>query len=770
MRYLFVALLLLKSISTYAQDTCKGFIYAEIIEKHNLEPIYPASVYIDELQKDYEVHEGGKLVIRNVCAGTYTVHVHAFGYEHFAEVITVNGRSHFTFRLAHVEHALSEVNITEKRAATTLLQNKEQLDKDKIISNSGHTFSEMLQTINGVTLLSNGGTISKPVIHGLHSNRIVILNNGIRQEDQQWGAEHAPDIDPFLASNITVVKGAAGVRYGTDAIAGVVLMEPATLRNKPGWDGEVNLAGFSNNRMGVASGMLEHNFSKLPALTLRLQGTLKKGGNYRTANYWVDNTGIREQNYSITAGWKKRHYSIETFYSHFNTTLGIYRGSHTGNQNDLMAAIDSKVPLFPADFTYGIRRPKQHVTHDLVKTKFLMEKSYGVWSLTHAYQHNFRQEYDVIRIDRDEAQLNLTLNTQSLNLNFDQKQMGNFSGQMGIDGFYQENFSRPGDRLFIPNFTSFNGALYAIERYSGKNWILEGGLRYDKRAYDVYNPEGSDQHIVHYIYNFGSTSGTLGFQHQLNEKWSWRTTLATAWRAPQPSELFSAGLHNSAARLEIGNKNLQAERSYSINLEAKHSIANHIAFEGLTYMQYVNNFIYLSPGLPVQTIRGYFKSFNYQQTNVLLNGLDVSVTYWFTKHLTSTFKASFVRAENLVARDWLIQMPSDRFSLGLRYKTDISNRFKQVYAGISGRMVLQQERIPGNFSQIDYPAPPPTYQLIDAEAGLAIMYRAQPINLSITIQNLTNTAYRDYMDVFRYFIDQPGRNVALRLRVPFEFN
>lgn len=771
MRHLFAVLLLLSGISSYAQTPdCKSIISAQVIEKHNLQVIYPATIHIDELQKDYDVNEDGKVVIRNICPGTYTVHVHAHGYEHYAEIVTVNGKANVQIRLIHIEHMLNEVSVTEARTGANLLQNKQQLDKDQIAANSGKTLSDMLQTVNGVTLLSTGGSIAKPVIHGMHSNRIVMLNNGVRQEDQQWGGEHAPNIDPFLANNITVVKGAAGVRYGTDAIGGVVLVEPAPLRSTPGWNGELNLAGFSNNRMGVASGMIEHNLKKIPALSIRLQGTYKKGGNYRTPNYWVANTGLQENNYSATVGWKKRHYSIEAFYSHFDTDLGVYRGSHTGNTKDLMAAIESKMPLVQSDFTYTIDRPMQHVTHDLVKTRVLVDTRIGDWSLTHAYQRNFRQEYDVVRIDRGNAQLNLSLNTQSLNLNYDHRQIGGFSGSAGIDGFYQENYFQPGDRLFIPNFRSLNGAVYAIERYRTDDWTFEGGLRYDVRNYEVFNPEGASQQVMRYDLSYNNFSGTVGIQYRMTPTWTIGTTLANAWRAPQPTELFSAGLHHSAARIELGNKTLVPEQSYNAGIEVKHDKEGVISFEANTYLQYIKNYIYLSPGQLIQTIRGAFKSFNYTQTNAMLFGIDASVVYHATKHLQVNLKASFVRAEDMTRKDWLILMPADRISGGLRYTQDISKRFKQSFAGLSARMVMKQQRIPGNFSEIDYPMPPDGYTVVDAELGTQIaLGKQQPISLSITVQNLGNTVYRDYMDAFRYFIDRPGTDVVVRLRVPFNF-
>ncbi|MDV3166631.1 MAG: TonB-dependent receptor, partial ['Waltheria sp.' little leaf phytoplasma] len=479
------------------------------------------------------------------------------------------------------------------------------------------TIGDLLQAVNGVTLLSNGGTVSKPVIHGLHSNRILMVNNGIRQEDQQWGSEHAPNIDPFLASRITVIKGAAGVRYGTDAIGGVVLVEPAPLRTS-GWGGEVNLAGFSNNRMGVAEAMIEHGLKQVPGLAFRLQGTLKQGGNYRIPGYYVANTGVKESDYSAAIAYRRPHQSIELFYSHFNTDLGIYRGSHTGSKDDLLQAIKSDTPLVSAGFTYNIGRPRQHVAHDLAKLKLNAENQLGKWSLVYAFQHNFRQEYDVMRKDDGKAQLNLTLNTQTLNLNLDHVTWKGLTGEIGVDGIFQTNRFPAGDRLFIPWYNTAGGGLYLIERWKRNSWTVEGGLRYDYRWYNVWNNEGNNQAVVEYQYAYNSLSGTLGVSKAVTSRLNLSATLSNAWRAPQANELFSAGLHQEAARIELGNKDLLPERSYGLNLEGKWQATPKLSAELSLYSQYIRNYIYLEPGADLLTIRGYFKTFHYRQTNAWL--------------------------------------------------------------------------------------------------------------------------------------------------------
>ncbi len=749
-----------------AQD-CNLSVRLQVTELHNAQPVYPAVVYVDELQKDYETDEKGRVNFTGICKGTYTFHLHSMGFEHLSEQISITGDTQIRLKAAHVANVLGAVQVTDERVQT-LLQSKDKLGKRELVANSGKNLGELLQSINGVTMLSNGGNIAKPVIHGLYGSRIVMLNNGVRQEDQQWGNEHAPNIDPFLANNITVIKGASSVRYGTDAIAGVVMVEPASIRSMPGWGGEVNLAGFGNNRMGVASGMLEYAFKKMPTLGIRLQGTYKQGGNYRIPGYWAANTGVKEQNFSATVSKKGVHSGFELFYSRFENDLGVYRGAHTGNDKDKAAAVNSPVPLVPADFTYDIERPMQHVVHDLAKARGYLDSRIGMWSMVYAYQKNFRQEYDILRKDNGKAQLNLNLVTQTLNVNLDHKPFAGFKGQVGIDGMYRENYFNPGDRIFIPNYSSPGIAAYIIERYSYRDWLFEAGLRHDYLSYDVYNPEGASQQIVHHVLTYGNTSGTVGVSRKMNARWDVSATLANAWRAPQASELFSAGLHQGAARLELGDKNLRPERSYNLNLESKHNWRKLSASVGL-YSQYIKDFIYLQPGPDVLTIRGFFKSFNYTQTDAWLNGADVSVQYRWTKALETGVKASVLRARNVTRNDWLILMPADRFSLNARYNFNDWGKLRECYISAEAKQVLEQTRIPANFDSVDFPRPPATYFLLDAEAGGAVYVKKQPVYISVGATNILNRKYRDYLDVFRYFLDRPGRNIVLRMRVPFTF-
>src|SRR5699024_4432631 len=204
----------------------------------------------------------------------------------------------------------------------------------------------------------SGPSVSKPVIHGVYGSRILILNNGVRQEGQQWGNDHAPEIDPFTATRLTVIKGAASIRYGSDALGGAVLVQPKDMRARPGIDGDATLVGMSNGRTGVVSAMIEGAFDhRIKGLSWRVQGTTKKAGNAKAAHYFMKNTGFYENDYSASLQYRHANWGLTGYYSLFNTKLGIATASATETVQDLEDAIAAPVPVEKAGFTYALERP-----------------------------------------------------------------------------------------------------------------------------------------------------------------------------------------------------------------------------------------------------------------------------------------------------------------------------------------------------------------------------------------------------------------------------
>ncbi len=777
-KFLFIYFLLHTSIEATSQCTLR--FSGKVTDADTKELLEGTIIEIKEIQLKVVTNKSGEFKIEGLCPGHYDIIISHVGCQSLTTHIHIKDDFSQEYVLEHASGQLSEITVVGK---TKNSKPSDELKGRTLESVKGLSLGESLKKITGVNVLQTGTNIYKPVIHGLHSNRVLILNNGIRQEGQQWGNEHAPEVDPYIANRISVIKGAATMRYGGDAIGGIILVEPKLLRVAPGVGGEINIAGFSNNKMGAFSAILEGNFTKTHALSWRIQGTLKRGGNAKTLNYWLANSGLTEYNFSATAGWRKSTWGTELFYSQFNTRLGIFLGSHIGNTTDLINAINSNEPpgyIKNVGFTYKIDRPYQEVQHHLVKSKtFFNTGTIGRLNFIGSFQYNNRKEYDVKRFQSSEdvPQLDLSIATAAMDMVWDHFTWKNLRGTMGVSSMFQDNqYSR---RLFIPNYQSVNTGFFVIEKWEQKKFLLEAGLRYDYRNFfNTTNNTGRNYPDR----NYSSVSGNTGITFRIADGFSINAMASTAWRAPNVNELYSDGLHHGAARIEKGDSSLLAERANSL-MTGINFTKNKWSFEISTYTKHINDFIYLAPTYPPQlTIRGAFPSFRFQQTNARLNGVDISVGYEINHHIKWSGKASLLRAWNRTDKDWLIQMPADRIENEIEYSFNNGKFFKESYLKLNVQNVLKQSRVPvfGNievtrtdgskYLASDYAPPPPAYMLFGVEMGSQLSIGNKDLIVTLAATNLFNNAYRDYMNAFRYYADEMGRNISLRIKMPFEFS
>ncbi|HET9053566.1 MAG TPA: TonB-dependent receptor plug domain-containing protein, partial [Cyclobacteriaceae bacterium] len=424
----------------------------------------------------------GKFEFQGLCAGTLTLTVRYIGYNEYQTSVTLTGNKHLTIVLSASETTLEAVNISETVTPSGLTNTSYGLSKEELEHFSGKSLGEALKRVPGVSALQTGPAIFKPVIDGLHSQRILILNNGIRQEGQQWGVEHAPEIDPFIASEIRVVKGSEAIRYGSDAIGGVIIVDTPPMHQAQKFGGELNAGVFSNNRMGVFSGLLEGGFKKFENINWRVQSSVKKGGDYSSPDYVLSNTGVKELNFSGALGWTEANRGAEVYFSSFNTEIGILRAAHTGSLEDFDNSIRSQKPWYTKDFTYSIHAPRQKINHQLVKVSaFKKIPGLGKLNVLYGGQLNQRKEYDIRRAGRtDKPALSLDLFSNVLDVFLDHTVAG-MEGSVGINGTYKDNSNVPGTgiRPLIPNYKQFNGGLFLIEKFRKNKWLLEAGVRFD---------------------------------------------------------------------------------------------------------------------------------------------------------------------------------------------------------------------------------------------------------------------------------------------------
>jgi iron complex outermembrane receptor protein len=662
---------------------------------------------------------------------------------------------------------LEQVEIIGKKNAVSPTQSMVELSGKELDRSRGMSLGETLQKLPGVTVLQTGPSIFKPVVQGMYGQRVLIMNNGVRQEGQQWGSEHAPEVDVFLASKLSVIKGASSVRYGSDAIGGVILVDPKPLRKQAGIGGEINLAGFSNNRAGVASGIIDYSPKQITGLSARIQGTFRKAGNSKTPDYYLKNTGFEEYNFSYGLGYLKRKAGIEIFYSQFNTKLGIFSASHIGNLTDLKRAIASPVPLESSGFSYAIGRPYQQVSHELWKASAYLKTARGnKFILSYAFQYNDRKEYDKHRPLNDSLaaqnnpELELHITTHTGNLSYEHSLIKNVSGTIGIAMVSQGNIFK--GRYFIPNFKSYAGGIFLIEQWQKKKWLVEVGVRYDYKwvqAFYYKNKIYQDPQ-----FSFANFSGSMGATYLLTENLKLRANAGTAFRPPHISELFSNGLHHGAAAVENGDETLKSERAYNFSLSVNLQ-SGRLAGEVNAYYTYIHNYIYLAPVFPATlTIRGAFPTFQYTQIEATFAGVDLWLSDSLNRHFTVLTKASLVYAYNNTIKDRLILTPASRFENAIIYNFTMGKKINQPYIGISNTIVLRKRNLPDSS---DYAPAPAGYTLLNMQMGFSLKMGKQTMDINFSCNNLMNEKYRDYLDRFRYYADAIGRNFIVRVKMTF---
>ena len=695
--------------------------------------------------------------------------VYFTGYDSLVIKINLEKDKHLDADMIPVNSTLSAVTVTANKDFKKTGFEK-QLSGKQLEQTRGSNISEALAQINGVRLLQTGNNIAKPIVHGLHSSRILMINNGVRQEGQQWGSEHAPEIDPFMAGSLLLIKGVDELKYGSDAIGAVILVQPKKLPVKPGYNASLQSIYFSNNHQYSLAAQFEQQPKKLKGFAYRLQGSLKKAANTNTPLYSLNNTANNEKNFSLTAGYQKEHFNTEWYYSFFDTHVGIFTGSHIGNLSDLQNAIAADRPstVFTGQNSYKIDRPSQSVRHQLFKIKTEKEINNHVFTLQLASQYNQRSEFDIVRNTQNKnPQISLSLLSLNESLQWQQPKQKYFNASAGIE-FKQQDNSYSG-RYLIPNYKLYAYGAYFIEKFEKNKWQLQTGLRYDKKNIKTTRLLSNGVAYNNYEFNFSTVAASFSADYKWNSNLKLNALLSLASRAPEVNELLTNAVHHGNGTFEQGNINLKPEKSVNLIANAVYqNTPGWFKAELNLYNNLINGFIYEQPkpDEPVLTISGAFPKVAYESTNARLTGVDFNTDISLSKPLSFSFKYAGLRAKNRSINDWLIGMPADKISTELSYQFKEIKNISKPYVSLGVAHVLKQTRTPNDdLVKQDYKDAPPAYTLVYANASAQFLLLKWPVTLNLSGKNLLNIRYRDYTNSFRYFTDEMGRNVSIGLDI-----
>lgn len=752
-------------LASYAQkngkDTCQYTIKGRLAYSTDSNSIEGAYIYHHHLNHYVFSDSLGYFELSGLCKGIHTLHINHVGTMH-SDVQVTAPQDSLVYIFIHPLNQTNEIivhgaipNSTSSEGSFTSELSGKQLE-----ARQGESLGQMLTSIPGVNNLQTGPTIFKPMIQGMYGSRLLIINQSVRQEGQQWGSEHAPEIDPYTAGRIEVIRGAQSLRYGPDAMGGVILIEPKKFRLEHGTDATLSLGATSVNRGYSLSSSINHRFKKIPALAIGLQGSFKQGGNVRTPDYWLENTGLKELNGSATAEFNQNNWNVRLYTSKFSTQVGIFTGSHIGNTTDLIHAIYASQPNTPSYFSYTIGRPYQQVEHDL-STLRISKKIHAHNSVTFQYarQYDERKEFDAHGVlQQQDASLVLKLTTHTSNLSWDHRLSEKLHGSVGVMYQYQKNTYQ--GRYFIPNFESHLIGAYAYETYHiTKTTALEAGLRYDYKSLQSYYYKLNE--LASPFRTFENITYSFGVHQQFLKNGNLKILIANAFRSPHASELYSNGVHHGAAAVEIGNESLSAEKGINASIYADKSFHKFVCFAyGSTY--FFDNYIYLQPVQPPSlTIRGAFPTFQYTQVKANYYALDIGAHDTIAKNWLIRSNLSMVQAYDKTQNQWILNIPSTQLKVQLEHSLSLVKKWKPEFY-VACIQVFKKQHVQTN----DYAPAPEGYLLLNLGLQLSPKIKNQSLLYVFEINNLLNTVYRNYTDRMRYYNDAAGRSFNMKIFIP----
>jgi iron complex outermembrane receptor protein len=787
MRFLIVFLSLCSFFAQAQPKTCDQSIDGQIFDLNTGEPLPFATVTIVGTDKGNVSDDIGHFSISDICKDEVHLEVRFIGYKtvvHHHDFHHASPKIYLAPDATELKSVIVEnSNIGEIESISI---QKKEINKLSLVITS---MSQLTGQMSGVSLLNTGVNISKPMIHGLHSNRVLVINDGVRHAYQVWGQEHAPEIDPSHVDQIEIVKGAGTVKYGPEALGGVILYNS----KRPEFDQELNGSvgsSYQTNGGSVTSQFnIGHGAHRI-AWNASAFGTYQ--GDLEAPDYTLTNTGKREYGASFNALLHRPKLDLKISGSYFNQELGILRGSLVGNLEDLQNAIEKGVPSPSNPASYDIQNPRQVTEHGLIKIAFSYFLGEHVFNVQYAFQNNVREEYDVRRGElNDRPVIDLDLNSHTIDTEWLQAKQGNWSGSSGIQFFTQRSRNEPGSNPvnFVPDYDIPNIGVYTIQSLNFNNTTLELGARFDFQSPSV----ADDIREVNSYSNelsYKNATFTLGFKKELNEGLTLFSNIGTAWRPPNVAELYSFGYHNSRIQFGLWRYSLEPQITTPIDrvfdesdrevpsergikwvsgVELKHK---RLSAEFIFFANQINNYIFLRPYGITTNVAGTFPYFIFDQTNALLIGSDWDVRYQHSDELSSEIKISYVFARDMKNDQPFTEIPP----LNANYSIDY--RRGSWGFGLNVDYTATQWDAPTVIEPIDFQngtveivpdeifdfmIPPDDYFLL----GGQVTFQKSSWSLAFNIGNLLNTNYRVYTDQLRYFSNMPGRNFSIAAEFKF---
>ena len=638
----------------------------------------------------------------------------------------------------------------------------------------------------GIGQLTTGGSISKPIIRGLGYNRVVMMSEGVRQEGQQWGDEHGVEVDGSSVGSVEILKGPASLMYGSDAMAGVVILHPQA----PLTDGEVQANVASEYQTN--QGLFAYNLSL--------------GGNQRgfvwDARYshkmthayknkydgYVPGSQFREGAGRLRLGLCKTWGHSWLTWTAYHLTPGIIEGERDA-VTGLLAHEDGW-----SGHSYGKWLPYQEIKHYKLVWDNTLSLPNGYLKAIIGYQQNRRREFEEHHHHHDEHEpaLYLRLHTLTYDVRYQTQEFAGWKLSTGVQGMWQQS-QNLGEEYLIPAYRLFDIGLFATASKQLGQWTMNGGLRFDHRHVhgDALMEEGTLR-FTGFSRNFGSVTGSVGAVWNMSEQLNLRMNLSRGYRAPNMSEMGSNGAHHGALRYEVGNQQLKPEYSLQADLGVDFT-SEYVSAQVALFANRIDHYIFLhnvgeeTGGTPV---------YRYTQGDARLLGFEAGIDIHpiHAVHFSNTF--SYVDARLLDASPdtkYLPYTPAPRWSSELKWElthhrhstirhhhtTDAAHLslLNNLYIAAGLDCYLRQSHV---YSADDTETVTPGYALLRLSAGTDLQVKGKKIaELYITADNLLNKAYQSHLSRLKYAdedvvtgrrgVYNMGRNITFKVVVPITF-
>ena len=631
----------------------------------------------------------------------------------------------------------------------------------------------------GVSQLTTGGSISKPIIRGLGYNRVVVMSEGVRQEGQQWGDEHGVEVDGSSVNSVEILKGPASLMYGSDAMAGVVILHSkptlaeGDMRANVSTEYQTN-NGLFNYNLSIAGN--QHGFVWDARFSDKMAHAYKN-----KYDGYVPGSQFRERAGRLMLGVDKTWGHSRLTWTAYHLTPGIVEGERNPETGELECSTNNVK-------TYGKSLPFQQVKHYKLVWDNSLSLSSGYLKAIIGYQQNRRQEFEE---SADEYELFFKLHTLTYDLRYLTHEWDGWKFSTGIGGMYQKS-GNEGEEYLIPDYRLFDFGIYATTTKAiGDSWTLNGGVRYDhRRLHGDELIEDGDMRFTDFSRHFNGLTGSIGAVCNINKHFNVRLNLARGFRTPNMSELSSNGVHEGSIRYELGNQQLKAEYSLQADLGIDFT-SRYVSAQVALFANRIDNYIF-THRLNQEIEEGYL-TYAYTQGDARLLGFEAGIDFHpvHSIHFSNSF--SYVDARLMHASadtkylpftpapHWASELKWELFhhshtTVNHHHTTDAAHRslFNNLYVAAGLDCYLKQTHI---YSADDTETKTPGYALLSLSAGSDIQVKGRKVaELYITADNLLDKAYQNHLSRLKYAdvnaatgrrgIFNMGRNITFKIVVP----